>query len=64
MKPALIPIDGLREVARGGAGVNRSLIKLFCKNRPISQVQTPRPKHCKKIMSTQNNSVEITPSML
>jgi hypothetical protein len=34
--------EGLREVT--GGGVNESLIKFFCKNRPMSQVQSPMPK--------------------
>jgi hypothetical protein len=46
---------------KGGGGLNGSLIKFFCKNWPMSQVQTPEPKPCKKVMNTPTNNIEITP---
>jgi hypothetical protein len=55
--------EGLRE-ATGRGGVNGSKIKFFCRNRPMSQVQIPRPKPYKKVMNTPTNNVEMISSML
>jgi hypothetical protein len=55
-------IEGPREVTGRGGGVNGSRIKFFHKNRPMSQVQTPKPKPCKKVMNTPTNSIEMIPS--
>jgi hypothetical protein len=44
--------------------VNRSRIKFFCKNRHLSQVQYPKPKHCNKVMNILTNSIEMIPSKL
>jgi hypothetical protein len=45
-------------------GVNGSLIKFFCKNWPMSQVETLNPKPWKKVMNTQTNNIEMVPSKL
>jgi hypothetical protein len=59
-------VEGQREVTGGGrgGGVNGSLIKFFCKNLPMSQVQTPKPKPYKKVMNTSTNSAEMISSKL
>jgi hypothetical protein len=44
-----------------GGGVNGSRMKFFYKNRPMSQVQTPRQKSDNKVMNIPTNSVEMTP---
>jgi hypothetical protein len=44
--------------------VNGSQIKFFCKNWPMSQVQTLKPEPYKKVMNTPTNSIEIIPSKL
>jgi hypothetical protein len=56
--------EGPREVTGGGEGVNGSLIKFFCKNGPMSQVQIPKQKPYKKVMNTPTNRVEMIPSKL
>jgi hypothetical protein len=38
--------------------LNGSLIKFFYKNWLMSQVQSPKPKHCKKVMNTPTNNIE------
>jgi hypothetical protein len=55
-------IEGPREAT--GRGVNGSRIKFFCKNRYMSQVQTLKPKSCKKVVNTPTNSVQKIPSKL
>jgi hypothetical protein len=44
--------DILQDRGRRPEGVNGSQIKNFCKNRPMSQVQTPKSKLYKKVMNT------------
>jgi hypothetical protein len=36
-------------------------MKFFYKNRPMSQVQTPRQKSDNKVMNIPTNSIEMTP---
>jgi hypothetical protein len=61
----LILVEGLGEVTRGGGeGVNGSLIKLFYKNWPMSQVQTTKPKPYKKVNNTPTNNIEMIPLKL
>jgi hypothetical protein len=54
----------LKDRGRQPKGANGSLIKFFCKNQPMSQVQSLKPKHCKKVMNTPTNIVEMIPSKL
>jgi hypothetical protein len=58
-KIVVILNEGPREVTEGGGVVNGSLIKFFCKNRPIFQVQIPKAKSCKNVMNTPTKSVEM-----
>jgi hypothetical protein len=51
-------------VIRGGGGVNGSLIQFFFKNWPMFQVETLKPKSCKKVMNTPTNIIEMTTSKL
>jgi hypothetical protein len=37
--------------------VNGSLITFFCKNWPMSYVQSPKPKYFNKVMNTPTNSI-------
>jgi hypothetical protein len=50
---------GPAKATRGG--VNGSQSKFLCKNWPMSQVQTPKPKPYKKVMNTPTNIIEMTP---
>jgi hypothetical protein len=44
--------------------MNGSLIKLCCKNWPISQVQTTKLKPFKKVMNIPTNIIEMISSKL
>jgi hypothetical protein len=52
------PPKGPRE-ATGGGGVNGSRVKFYCKNWPMSQVPSPKPKHYRNVMKTATNSIEM-----
>jgi hypothetical protein len=58
----LLVVNIVKDRGRQPEGVNMRLIKFFCKNRYVSQVQTPKPKLYKKVMNTSTNSVEMISS--